>query len=152
MDEAMAMSDWLQQRGLSVYLGETEMDVLAYYHVYLPPLADRQSAEHKVIRLREMGLTDVNIIRRGSLANGVSLGTYRKQTSVKRRLPQLRNLGIEPEVELLMERKQAYRLEIGPSTNTAGLSQAMRTEFPDFTLQSTACREGTQSEESLAGR
>ena len=152
MDEAMAMFDWLQQKGLSVYLGETEMDVVAYYHVYLPPLADRRSAERKVIRLREMGLTDVTIIRRGSLANGVSLGTYRKQASVKRRLPRLRQLGMEPEVELLMERKQAYRLEIGPSTNTMSLTQAMRTEFPDVTLESAACRDGLQREKSLAER
>ena len=78
--------------------------------------------------------------------------TYRKQSSVKRRLPRLRQLGIEPEVELLMKREQAYRLEIGPSPNTADVTRALRSEFPDFTLENIACNDGLQTEASLAER
>lgn len=88
--------------------------------VYLPPLASREAAKAEVRRLTQLGVRDHYLVTVPPLNNAISLGAYRDENSVARRLAELRakgyyNVKVQPryqsqlvywvETGLLAERK-----------------------------------------------
>ena len=87
----------ISQLKKSNFLAEKQQkktQVAKYTQVYLSPFPTRQAANQMLIRLKRLGIQDYAIINKGELANGISLGVYGNQNSVKRRLKELENKGV----------------------------------------------------------
>jgi len=61
--------------------------------VYLPPFTNRQAAQQATTEMRQKNITDHAIITQGQYNNAISLGLYRDQLSVVRRLRELEQHG-----------------------------------------------------------
>ncbi len=63
--------------------------------VYLPPYPSRAAARAEIQRLENVGIQDYYVIGKPPLENAISLGLYRDQNSVSRRLAELRAKGYD---------------------------------------------------------
>jgi hypothetical protein len=77
------------------------------FWVYLEPTPDRD-AEQSMADLRRRGVKDYMMIRRGGLKNAISLGLFRSQDSVNRRLAELNEQGYKPVVVPRYETTDRY--------------------------------------------
>ncbi len=66
--------------------------------MHLPPAASLAAALLTEAALREKGVDDVLVIRRGDMRHAVSLGLDSHDSSMRRRVDELRKHGIEPAV------------------------------------------------------
>ncbi|MEM7404910.1 MAG: SPOR domain-containing protein [Pseudomonadota bacterium] len=93
-----AVSAWLAALGAEAVLREDELRELARYWVHVPPLPTRAEAQQFVQRLSREGVSDMHVIRRGNMANAVSLGVYSRKAHLDRRVANLEKLGVQPKV------------------------------------------------------
>lgn len=92
--EVKQAANWFKaQKALSIETKARETPILQSTRVYLPPYGSRQAAKEVEKRLVQQGIDDKMIITKGELSNGISLGVYRDQESVERRLRQLKEKG-----------------------------------------------------------
>ncbi len=143
--------DWLEAKGLVVSTRQSQTDMAAFYRVHLPPLGNVDEAIREVDRLKAMGVRDLSVIRHGTLQNGVALGAYRQETSVKRRLGELRDVGLSPEVEVIKRRQAIYWLDLGPNSQRQDWIKPFQGAFPDWPPKSTNCKQ-SERVETTAGR
>ncbi len=115
-EEIDRISNWLHRKRLPFSTRKAQTELAAFFRVHLPPLGSLDEAKQEADRLKVMGVSDLSVIRQGVLQNGVALGAYRQQSSVKRRLAQLRELGLSPEVEVIKRQQVTYWLDLGPTT------------------------------------
>ncbi len=141
--------DWLQAKGLVVATRQSQTDTAAFYRVHLPPMGSVDEAVREVDRLKAMGVRDLSVIRRGSLQNGVALGAYRQETSVKRRLGELREIGLSPEVEVIKHPQALYWLDLGPSSQPQDWIRPFQEAFPDWHPESTNCKQSERVETAV---
>jgi len=139
--DAEAIAAWARLQGLAAETrGESGEGDVAYYQVYLPPFPSREEAEQAAENLKTAGLTDLEVMYKGSLQDGISLGVYRQEASAQRRLVQLREIGITPVLDARRKEREQYAVAI--SGRGAGSWQERFTEaFPDQTLQTRPCGE-----------
>ncbi len=91
---AQQAANWFKtQKALENKVETRETPVLSSTRVYLPPYASRQAAREVEKRLNQQNIADRIIITQGELTNGISLGVYRDQESVERRLKELKEKG-----------------------------------------------------------
>ncbi len=133
------LTDWLRRQGLPGTTRQTQTETGAFYKVYLPPLASSDEAKQEVERLEAMGVRDLSVIWQGVLQNGISLGAYRQEASVKRRLSQLRDLDLAPEVEVVKKRQAIYWLDLEPVTGEHAWTKQFRQTFPGLILKTRVC-------------
>ena len=132
---------WLQSHGAEVLeVRHEKRQVAGSYRVYLPPLASRKAAEAKLGELRARGLRDVLIIGTGALANGISLGKYRKVENVHRRIAALGRIGYRvrsraEDLTIVEEYVVRARTDGAP----ADLNAAWAKRFPARSMRSVDC-------------
>jgi len=91
---AQQAANWFKtQKALENKVETRKTPVLSSTRVYLPPYASRQAAKEVEKQLNQQNIADRMIITQGELTNGISLGVYRDQESVERRLKQLKEKG-----------------------------------------------------------
>lgn len=78
-----------------------------FFWVYLEPTND-ETAQQEFDQLKEKGVEDLMLIRRGDLKNAISLGLFRSQDSVNRRLAELSKKGYQPVVVPRFETTDHY--------------------------------------------
>lgn len=100
---------WLRTRATVVH---TQMDTVRerrFFWVYLEPVSDEQ-AKKDLSELERSGITDYMLIRRGGLKNAISLGLFRSQDSVNRRLTEMTRKGYKPVVVPKFETLEHYQV------------------------------------------
>lgn len=139
--DAEAIAAWARLQGLTAETREEsgEGDV-AYYQVYLPPFSSREKAEQAAENLRTAGLTDLEVIYKGSLTNGVSLGVYRQEASAQRRRVQLQEMGITAVLDARRKEREHYAVAIS-GRGTGNWQERFAEAFPDQSLQTNPCQE-----------
>ena len=80
-----------------------------FFWVYLEPTTEA-AANQYIDDLENRGFTDYLLIRRGNLKNAISLGLFRSQDSVNRRLAELSEKGYKPVVVPRFETTDQYWL------------------------------------------
>ena len=70
------------------------------YQVYLPPLPTKEEAFRKLAELQANGV-DSYVIRKGELANSVSLGLFRKKSFAESHVKRLKGIGLDPKIEVI---------------------------------------------------
>lgn len=92
-----AALDLVSQAALNIRSRQTEATVESGTWVYLPPLADRETARNMALTMRDAGLGEVAVITVGEWDNAVSLGFYANSAFAGQRVAEARSLGFAVE-------------------------------------------------------
>lgn len=98
---------WLRLAATVVHTRVETIRRRQYFWVYLEPVS-RTEAQKSVSDLERRGVTDYRLIRRGGLKNAISLGLFRSQDSVNRRLAEITRQGYKPVVVPKFETVEHY--------------------------------------------
>jgi len=101
--------DWLREYVAVSYMRVETVRKRQFFWVYLEPSSDR-AAQKNLAELRDRGIQDTLLIRRGEMKNSISLGFFRSQDSVNRRLAELNEKGYKPVVVPRFETSDLYWL------------------------------------------
>jgi len=91
------LRDWLRDYAARLAMRSVTVRKNQFFWIYLEP-GSETTAQAKLADLRERGVADTMLIRRGELKNAISLGLFRSQDSVNRRLAELNSKGYQPVV------------------------------------------------------
>jgi hypothetical protein len=86
---------WLRERSTSVTTRVETVSERRFFCVYLEPATDDE-ARRNLSDLQRRGVTDYLYIQRSGLKNAISLGLFRSQDSVNRRLAEMGKQGYKP--------------------------------------------------------
>lgn len=108
------LRDWLATRSVRVVHEARAVRTRQLYWVFLEP-ADEAQAQRRLVDLRDKGVADVELIRRGGLMNAISLGLFASQEAVNARLDEMQRQGYHPVVVPRYETRREYwlRAELG---------------------------------------
>ena len=101
--------DWLHDYVAATYMRVETVRRRQFFWVYLEPSSD-SAAQKNLAELRDRGIQDTLLIRRGQMKNSISLGFFRSQDSVNRRLAELNEKGYKPVVVPRFETSDLYWL------------------------------------------
>lgn len=94
-DEAKRFTAQLAASPLGEHVSQRAMQEVASHMVYIPPQADKESAEKKAGELRRMGIEDFFIIQdNSSLRWGISLGVFKQEEAARAHLANLAQKGV----------------------------------------------------------
>ncbi len=106
-DDVERIGAWLASQGGEASLRESERREISVFWVYFPPFPSREEALEFVARMQANEIEDIYVIRRGDMANAISVGIYSQRASTQRRLSELRGKGYEPSILPRYKTKQA---------------------------------------------
>ena len=89
--------DWMADLVAALHTRSETVRIRKLFWVYLEPTSDL-GAQQNMVDLRDRGVRDYMLIRRGGLKNAISLGLFSSQDSVNRRLSELKEQGYKPVV------------------------------------------------------
>lgn len=114
-----AFAEWMQDFVASSHTRSVTVRSRQFFWIYLEPSSTAETARENLASLAERGVQDYMLISRGDLKNAISLGLFRSQDSVNRRLAELSEKGYKPVVVPRYEESQAYyiALQLAQSTN-----------------------------------
>ena len=134
------VEEWLESRGAEVFALRRERHRSpGNFQVYLPPLADREAAAARAREIRARGVRDIDVIRTGPLANGISFGVYRVAENTRRRVASLERLGYPVRTRKAGKVVHRYFLEARSTAHPDALRAAWKKRFPDWPLESVEC-------------
>ena len=134
------VEEWLESRGAEVFALRRERHRSpGNFQVYLPPFADREAAAAKAREIRARGVRDIDVIRVGPLANGISFGVYRVAENTRRRVASLERLGYPVRARKTGKVVHRYFLEARSTAHPDALRAAWKKHFPDWPLESVDC-------------
>lgn len=94
-DEAKRFRAQLASLPLGERVSQRSIQEVASHMVFIPPLADKESAEKKAGELRRMGIEDFFIIQdNSSLRWGISLGVFKQEEAARAHLANLAQKGV----------------------------------------------------------
>ncbi|ASP37485.1 hypothetical protein CHH28_01815 [Bacterioplanes sanyensis] len=111
------------------------------YWVHVPPQANRQQAR-KVLRELQSRRIDSYIITQGELADGVSLGLFRNQSSAENLQNQVRALGIDVRIQVVSDTQDELWLELNEADIAEDLLQRISDGMGDVRWKKLACSAG----------
>lgn len=99
--------------------------------VRIPPFESRQRAEKRMRELRELGVTDLFVVREpGANKNAISLGLFRTESSARQHQSDLASKRIR-DTEIIPRNPAVQRLEIrGGDTTLTPLTERLGSERP----------------------
>jgi hypothetical protein len=100
---------WLHEYVAATYMRVETVRKRQFFWVYLEPSSD-SAAQKNLADLHDRGIQDTLLIRRGDMKNSISLGFFRSQDSVNRRLAELNEKGYKPVVVPRFETSDLYWL------------------------------------------
>ena len=101
--------NWLHDYVAATYMRIETVRKRQFFWVYLEPSSD-SAAQKNLADLPDRGIQDTLLIRRGEMKNSISLGFFRSQDSVNRRLAELNEKGYKPVVVPRFETSDLYWL------------------------------------------
>ena len=96
--DVKAIRAWFAAKSIGVAEREGKRREVSRYWVHLPRFPDAKTAKAVYKQLESNGLEDMHVIRRGNMANTLSLGVYKQRDSMERRVKRLTELGHKPVV------------------------------------------------------
>ena len=136
--DAAAVAAWLEKRGVSAISGVREETEYLNYQVYSPPKGSRAAAKVLFNQMKAAGITDIALIPRGDLENGISLGVYRSKANAERRMTKLRGMGYQ-----VKSRKRSRTREVPfvEATALPGLidQDTFSRSFPSYSVVRISC-------------
>lgn len=82
------------------------------FQVFLEPSGSESEAEQRLAELKSKGIEDYLLIRRGEMRNAISVGVFRSQESVSKRLSELEGQGYKAIVVPKYQERQSYWIDL----------------------------------------
>ncbi|HEY0847668.1 MAG TPA: SPOR domain-containing protein [Noviherbaspirillum sp.] len=94
-DEAKRFTTQVASAAIGEHVSQRSIQEVASHMVYIPPQADKESAEKKAGELRRMGVEDFFIIQdSSSMRWGISLGVFKQEEAARAHLANLAQKGV----------------------------------------------------------
>jgi len=138
---------WLRERTTTVHTRAETVRERRFFWVYLEPASDDEAREN-LDDLKRRGVTDYMLIRRGGLKNAISLGLFRSQDSVNRRLAEMGRQGYKPVVVPKFEKTENYWIKATMAQGAEDTSQLPAALLADASLKTNECEPGSDVGES----
>ena len=139
-DAAYEAAAWMRARGATeIKVRQEEREAVKNHHVYIPPLASRAAASEVADELRSRGVSDIWIFREGARANGISLGVFRNERYMRRRVAEIRALGYPVVSAPNMKAVSAHVIEAGVEGDRSAFDDAWKTTFPEQAIRIIDC-------------
>jgi hypothetical protein len=129
---------WLRLRATSVHTRAETVRQRRFFWVYLEP-ASNEEARKNLSDLERRGVTDYMLIRRGGLKNAISLGLFRSQDSVNRRLAEMNRQGYQPVVVPKFKTTEHFWVRATMAEGSEDTSIIPPHLIADATLESIDC-------------
>jgi len=144
-DESMRepLKAWLVAAGAHAELREDERRELSRYWVHVPPLADGEAARKLLASMRAKGLVDLHVIRRGNMANAISLGVYSRKSGLERRMAQLTKLGFDAQVRESYKTHKASWFDVVIPADSAFDEERLSAQFAKVESRKRACAQAS---------
>lgn len=110
--QATGLNDWFRSRNADTRVRHTDQNERGLFWIYLAPLESRADAMALLDELRDQGIRDYRLIRRGNLENAISLGLFSSQSAVNQRLGELKNRGYKPVVVPYTDVNRIYWVDV----------------------------------------
>ena len=115
--DMLAAAQTLLRPGVaSMRVRETQAGSSRGWHVFLPPLADRASAQATAERIAAAGFKDYYVVPDGTVANGIELGRYGSEAAASRRRDTLQAGGFAANSEPLGESHRQRWIDVMAAT------------------------------------
>ena len=139
-DAAYEAAAWMRARGATeIKVRQEEREAIKNHHVYIPPLASRAAASEVAEELRRQGVSDIWIFREGARANGISLGVFRNERYMRRRVAEIRALGYPVVSAPNMKAVSVHMIEAGVEGDRSAFDEAWKTAFPEQVIRTIVC-------------
>ena len=143
-DAAYEMAAWLRARGATkIKVRQEEREAIKNHHVYIPPLASRAAASEVAEELRRQGVSDIWIFREGARANGISLGVFRNERYMRRRVAEIEALGYAVVSAPNMKAVSEYVIEASLGEDRSAFDEVWKTAFPEQAIRTIDCADRT---------
>jgi hypothetical protein len=139
--DAASAQRWFEGRYLQTRRHVEEKTDSKLFWVYIEPQSSHQEAREKVEDLKRKGLHDFFIIQGGEMRNAISLGVYRNQDSVNRRLAQLKGEGYQPLVVPRVTNKSTYWVDAWGKQDRKSFLAEARKRLSKKVVESHTCGE-----------
>jgi len=93
---ANRLQTWLNERDVRNRRHVEKPKERPYYWIYMAPRKSLAALAETIDDLKEKGIGNYRLIRRGNLKNALSLGVFSDRSEVERRLEELREQGYRP--------------------------------------------------------
>ena len=136
-DEAAA---WMRAQGVeAAEVHREEHEAIKNHRVYVPAASTREAAVAMVRELRRLGVSDVGVIAEGPLANAVSLGLFRSESNMRRRVAEIEKLGYSVISQANRAAVEAFAIEAQVGGDRAAFDAAWATTFPGQPIRAVDC-------------
>ena len=130
---------WLVSLGGRSVLRVSERREISRFWVYFPPFPNRAEAIERVEQMVEANIEDIYVIPRGDMANAISLGLYSHESSLQRRLTELRSNGYDPSFAPRFESKKASWYDVTFDRDFDYPMEAFGDAFPGLEATANHC-------------
>ncbi|MFZ0257799.1 MAG: SPOR domain-containing protein [Gammaproteobacteria bacterium] len=138
-DEMEQLRTWVMAAGGAPQLRLGERRELALYWVYLPPFSTRTEALRVAQEMARLGIKDIFVIPRGDMTHAVSLGVYARNSSLERRLRQLKAKGYDASVLPRYRVEAASWIDAKFQGSKGFARQRFNTHFPQIEVTTISC-------------
>ncbi|TDJ67610.1 MAG: hypothetical protein E2O35_04065 [Proteobacteria bacterium] len=138
-----AIKIWLQVAATTMQTTVETIRERRYFWIYLEAVSDIE-AEQSISDLKRRGVTDYMLIRRGDLKNAISLGLFRSQDSVNRRLAEMTQQGYKPVVVPKFGTTKHYWIRANLAAGYEDTSNVLEGVPEDLVIEPIGCEEITE--------
>jgi hypothetical protein len=132
----------LETLQLGERLTSRDVQVVAGFWVYIPPLKNRVEVERKIAELERLGVKDYYAVEgQGPMKNGISLGIFRTEEAAKGYLERLQQQGVRSARAGNREHRviQTVFVVRAPDVALTAALAELRLQFPGSELKAVDC-------------
>lgn len=139
--QATGLTDWFRSRNARTAERRTDGGNREFFWIYLAPRESRQGAMEILQDLRDKGISDYRLVRRGNLMNAVSLGVFSSQSAVNKRLAELQDKGYKPVVVPYTGVDTVYWVDVRFDTLAGDMEEIIKGYPSRFNSVPVSCNE-----------
>lgn len=140
-DQATGLNDWFRSRNARTRIRRAAGGDREFFWIYLAPQGSREGALEVLQDLRDKGISDYRLVRRGTLRNAVSLGIFSSQSAVNQRLAELQDKGYKPVVVPYTGVDTIYRVDVRFDTLAGDMEEIIKGYPSRFNSVPVDCNE-----------
>lgn len=135
---ADSLRQWLDRRGIPAVSRAGRREIPLHW-IYLPPFSTQAGAERAAASMRADNIGDIFILSRGNMKNAISLGVFRKRSSMEKRLDELKKKGYTAQVGSRSRTEKITSFQVTLPADAAFPKDDIKREFPSLAVREMAC-------------
>jgi hypothetical protein len=122
-------------------MSQKKVEVITNYWVFIPPAANKPTADRKVAELKDQGVKDLFLIETGPQRLAISLGVFRNEEAAQAQLADLQEKGVKgakvgPRAQSVMQTALVVR---DPPAPAMVRLKELQASFPGSDIKVGAC-------------